>query len=116
MEDFRETMPDVYARWQDRGDMTFQFPGGEQRAAFFERAACALEDVIENAGEGPVVVVAHGGMLRAGLAYLFPETMRDWWGYALENASLTQVQVGPQGNVLVALNDRLHLDGRRPHE
>ena len=116
MEGLCETMPDVYARWQDRSDMTFEFPGGEQRAAFFERVARALDDVIENAGEGPVVVVAHGGTLRAGLAYLFPDTMRDWWGYALENASLTQVQVGSQGNILAVLNDRLHLDGGRPHE
>ena len=111
MEGLRETMPDVYARWQDRSDMTFQFPGGEQRSAFFQRVLSALNDLIASAGEGTLVVVSHGGTLRAGLAYLFPETMQDWWGYALENASLTQVRVGSGDNVLVALNDRSHLDG-----
>jgi hypothetical protein len=40
----------------------------------------------------------------------------EGWAYALENASLTQVRVGAGGNVLVALNDRLHLGGRRQDE
>ena len=31
MDDFREAMPDLYGRWQDRSDATFQYPGGEQR-------------------------------------------------------------------------------------
>jgi len=115
-ETFRQTMPEVYARWQDRRNLTFQFPEGEQRLAFFQRVGRALAEIIEDSGGQQVVVVSHGGAIRAGLAYLLPETMQNWWGYALANGSLTHVRVGREGNVLVALNDCQHLDGRTSHE
>jgi broad specificity phosphatase PhoE len=109
MNALRETMPEVYSRWQDRSDLTFQFPGGEQRLGFFRRVGRVLEEIVAQHPGEPVVVVAHGGTLRAGLAHLFPETMGDWWAYDLHTASLTHVHVCEGGNVLVALNDCQHL-------
>jgi broad specificity phosphatase PhoE len=109
LESFRTTMPQVYARWQDRSDMTFQFPGGEQRLAFFRRVGLALDEILARHRGECVAIVAHGGTLRGGLAYLLPETMSDQWTYAVHNASLTHVHVGQEGNVLVALNDCQHL-------
>jgi broad specificity phosphatase PhoE len=109
MDSFRETMPDVFRRWQARGDPGFQFPGGEQRLAFFQRVGLTLDGIVaRHPGEG-VAVVAHGGTLRAGLAHLFPETMRDWWAYALHTASITHVCMGDEVNLLVRLNDCQHL-------
>jgi broad specificity phosphatase PhoE len=113
LEEFCETMPQVYARWRNRSDMTFRFPGGEQRQAFFLRVGRALDEIIARFLGEQVVVVAHGGTLRAGMAHLIPGTMRDWWAYDLDNASLTHVRVGEEGSTLVALNDRLHLSGGR---
>jgi len=115
-ETFRQTRPEVYARWQDRRDLTFQFPEGEQRLAFFQRVGRALAEIIEESAGQQVVVVSHGGAIRAGLAYLLPETLQDWWSYALANGSLTHVRVDQEGNVLAALNDCRHLDGRESHE
>lgn len=111
MDAFRETMPEVYARWQPRGDLTFQFPGGEQRLAFYRRVGRALDDIVARHSGEQVAVVAHEGTLRAGLAHLFPETMSDWWAYDLDNASLTHVRAGEGENVLVSLNDCQHLQG-----
>lgn len=111
LESFRQTMPDVYAHWQDRTDLTFQFPGGEQRRAFFQRVGRVLDEIVGQHRGELVIVVSHGGTLRAGLAHLFPETMRDWWAYGLHNASLTHVRVGERGHVLVALDDCHHLEG-----
>jgi broad specificity phosphatase PhoE len=110
-EGFRETMPEVYDRWRDRTDLTFRFPGGEQRRGFFQRVARALDEIVQEHPGELVAVVSHGGTLRAALAHLFPETMGEWWGYALDNASLTHVRTGRRGNVLIALNDRRHLEG-----
>lgn len=109
MDTFRESMPEVYARWQNRADMAFQFPGGEQRQAFFRRVARALDEIVEQHSGEQVALVAHGGTLRAGLAHLFPETMRDWWSYTLDNASLTHVRVEHGTKALLALNDCQHL-------
>lgn len=109
---FRETLPDLFARWQDRTDLTFQYPGGEQRLEFFQRASRAMDDIAARHPDEQVVVVAHGGTLRAGLAHFFPRTMKDWWAYALHNASLTHARVGPTGSVLITLNDCQHLEGK----
>jgi broad specificity phosphatase PhoE len=110
MQEFRQSMPDLFARWQNRADLTFQFPRGEQRLAFFQRVGEALDEILAANPGGQIVVVAHGGTLRAGLAHLFPRTMSDWWAYALGNASLTHVRVASAGNSLVALNQCQHLD------
>jgi alpha-ribazole phosphatase/probable phosphoglycerate mutase len=109
MDAFRETMPEQFERWQDRYDLSFEFPGGEQRQAFFRRAALALDQIVAQHPEEQVAVVTHGGTIRAGLAHLFPKTMSDWWAYELGNGSLTHVIVSDHQNRLVALNDRQHL-------
>jgi broad specificity phosphatase PhoE len=108
-ESFETTMPEVYARWLDRGDLSFQFPGGEQRLAFYRRVGDALEEIVARHPRDTVAVVAHGGTIRAGLACLLPDTMSDWWGYALENASLTHVRAVDGATELIILNCREHL-------
>lgn len=115
-EQFQARMPAVYARWSDRGDQTFTFPGGEQRREFFQRVARALDTILARHPRGVVAIVAHGGTLRAALAHLFPDTMSDWWAYSLDNGSLTHVQVGQGTPRLKALNDCQHLerDWHRP--
>jgi probable phosphoglycerate mutase len=113
LETFRVSMPEVFARWQDRSDVTFQFPGGEQRLGFFRRVGRALDTIVARHPGEQVAVVAHGGTLRAGLAHLFPDTMGDWWAYALPNASVTHVRIGEMGNLLLALSDCQHLEGKR---
>jgi broad specificity phosphatase PhoE len=109
LDSFQESMPELHARWQDRGDMAFKFPGGEQRLAFFRRAGGALDAILTRHPQAHVAVVAHGGTLRAGLAYLFPNTMGNWWNYALDNGSLTHVRTGPPGHSILLLNDCSHL-------
>jgi broad specificity phosphatase PhoE len=109
MDGFRLTMPDVYARWEDHSDLSFQFPGGEQRLAVLHRIAQLLDEILSRHPGEPVAVVTHSGTLRAGLGYLLPETMGNWWAYSLDNASLTHVRAAMGQTVLVALNDCLHL-------
>jgi broad specificity phosphatase PhoE len=106
---FRETLPELFERWQNRHDLSFEFPGGEQRHAFFRRAAQALDQIVAQHPAEQVAVVTHGGTIRAGLAHLFPKTMNDRWAYELNNGSLTHVIVGDHKNTLVSLNDRQHL-------
>lgn len=116
MEAFRELMPQVHARWKNRSDLTFQFPGGELRQAFFRRVGETLDEIVARHQQERIAIVAHGGTIRAGLAHLFPDTMRDWWAYALSNGSLTQVLVGADSHVLAVLNDVHHLDGEAEND
>jgi broad specificity phosphatase PhoE len=103
--------PDLFTRWQDKTDMTFQWPGGEQRGEFFARASSARRKIHARHRGEKVVIVAHGGTIRACLADMLPDVLGDWWAYALDNAGLSRVWVGDQDARLIALNDTTHLLG-----
>ena len=119
LDEMEERFPDLHARWQDRSDMEFQWPGGEQRGEFFHRAAAACRRILQShltpspardspTGK-PVVLVAHGGTIRACLADLLRETLGNWWTYGLDNTGITRVRVADEGARLLVLNDTSHL-------
>ena len=106
--------PELYRRWQDKTDLSFQWPGGERRGDFFGRAADACKHICQRHVIDTVVIVAHGGTIRACLAYLLPDLLGQWWGYPLDNAGLTRVQATDAGAQLLTLNNTQHLSaGRR---
>jgi probable phosphoglycerate mutase len=111
MDGFRDKMPALFAQWRDRSDLTFHYPGGEQRYAFFRRVGDALDEIVARHPDKRIAAVAHGGTIRAGLAHLLPGTMSDWWTYDLDNGSITHVRVTTESSELVALNDTRHVEG-----
>lgn len=82
-----------YRAWVD-GNCTAQCPGGESRAAFCERSCAAFERLLEEKRKEQaedLVIVAHGGTLRAVMErFALPEQdYFDWMsgnggGYRLE--------------------------------
>ncbi len=104
-----ERDPGLYARWLDKADSEFTWPGGDRRADFFRRVSSAFDGLLARHRSGTVIVVGHGGTIRACLAHLFPVELGQWWTYKLENCALTRVEVGEDGARLVALNDAAHL-------
>jgi probable phosphoglycerate mutase len=60
--------PDEVARWRD-GDPRHTFDGGESYAAMGDRVVAALEEIAARHPEGEVLVVLHGGPIRALLAH-----------------------------------------------
>jgi len=109
LDEFRERFPDLHKRWADKTDLTFTFPGGEQRAQFFQRVGEAMEGIVERHPDQKVVVVAHGGTLRACLVHYLPAEFSQWWTYELGNCSLTRLEVGEGRAKLLGLDDRAHL-------
>ena len=109
--EMEEEHPELHARWSDRSDMDFRWPGGEQRSEFFRRAAGACRRICEAHAVGTIAVVAHGGTIRACLAHLLPDQLGQWWGYPLDNTGVTKVQVAEESTRLIHLNDTSHLSG-----
>jgi broad specificity phosphatase PhoE len=109
LDEFRERFPDLHKRWADKTDLTFAFPGGEQRAQFFQRVGEAMEGIVERHPDQKVVVVAHGGTLRACLVHYLPAEFSQWWTYELGNCSLTRLEVREGRAKLLGLDDRAHL-------
>ncbi len=104
-DEFAATFPEAFVRWQDRTDIEFTWPGGEKRAGFFRRAAQAVADIVAQHGENKVIVVCHGGVIRATLAYYLPNDYGEWWTYSLHTGSLTRLWVTVNGSRLLALNE-----------
>ncbi|MFB0534612.1 MAG: histidine phosphatase family protein [Anaerolineae bacterium] len=109
LEEFQERFPDLHERWTDKMDLSFTFPGGEQRAQFFQRVGEAIEGIVERHPGQKVVVVAHGGSLRACLVHYLPVEFSQWWTYELGNCSLTRLEARDGRAKLLVLDDRAHL-------
>jgi 2,3-bisphosphoglycerate-dependent phosphoglycerate mutase len=54
--------PDLWARWLDH-QADFELPGGESLRHFHARVLAAVRETAAQHGDGPVVVVTHGGVL-----------------------------------------------------
>ncbi len=109
LEEMKTHHPDLYERWWDRTDVEFAWPGGERRSDFFRRVSAACDEILSRHREGTVLIVAHGGTLRAMLAHLLPDQMSQWWGYELGHCTLTRLLVEDGRASLLALNDATHL-------
>jgi broad specificity phosphatase PhoE len=111
MEEFRTVFPERFARWLDKSDMSFVWPDGERRADFFWRVGQAAEGITARHGSETVVIVTHGGTIRSILAHFLPVEFGDWWGYELDNCTLTRLEVDAGQTRMLVLNDTAHLDG-----
>jgi alpha-ribazole phosphatase len=111
LDEFVERFPDLHKRWTYKMDLTFTFPGGEQRAQFFQRVGEAMEGIVERHPDQKAVVVAHGGTLRVCLVHYLPAEFSQWWTYQLGNCSLTRLEVKDGRAKLLVLDDRTHLAG-----
>jgi glucosyl-3-phosphoglycerate phosphatase len=93
--------PEHHQRWRDGLEAP---PGGESFAQLRERVAAAIESL--HAEEGTVLVVTHGGAIRAALAHLIglqPDRI-----VPVDPASATVIQMNP-GPRLAAFNVYRHL-------
>jgi probable phosphoglycerate mutase len=102
--------PDLLVRWRDRDDLTFAYPGGESKIGFARRIAETLDLIVARHPEETVIVVSHGGPLRAMLSHYFPEERKVWQGFTPGNCSVTIVNINGNGPQLVTVDDQTHLE------
>jgi alpha-ribazole phosphatase len=74
-------------------------PEGERWSALVARVGAALGDL----PAGDVLVVTHGGAMRAALAHLFGYDQRGLWAFDLPCASLLSFRLWPDGAQIVGL-------------
>jgi broad specificity phosphatase PhoE len=112
--EIRARWGEAYLRWQEN-PLGNEPPGGEPMASFGARVVTAVERLrAAHAGEA-IVVVSHGGAIRAYLCDVLGLGLSHVFRLALENASLSEVRVDGLRARLALLNDTSHLhDGARP--
>lgn len=98
------------ARWIDAPHRT-RPPGGESLAGFRSRVAAAVDALPR---EGEVLLVAHGGPLRAILARALGLRWRQVVLFQLSPCGVTRVALHRAGGHLLCLNDTAHLAVRPP--
>jgi phosphoserine phosphatase len=106
VEEIRALPGDPYAQWI-RDPLTNLPPGGEPLPTVQRRALAAVDAIAAAHPDGEdVLVVAHGGVISAYLAYHLGLPLSAIWRLTLSNCSLSRV-APPR---VLSLNDTAHLD------
>jgi alpha-ribazole phosphatase len=80
-------------------------PGGEAMADVIVRAGAALERLAKAHGGDDVVVVSHGGTIRAAVAHALRIGPDNALHLAVQNLSLTRLERHPDGWRVVCVNE-----------
>lgn len=109
---FAQSMLDpIQAKWWNSRDPRISPPGGESINQLSSRVSQFITRVNALSSEKTMLIVAHGGSLRALLCLLLEINPKYWWQMQLDHASLSVVRTSPQGAILSLLNDTSHLAG-----
>jgi broad specificity phosphatase PhoE len=94
------------ATWdQWRGDPQFVPEGGESLAQLGARVWEACDDLLDDARERDVVVVAHVSPIKAAVAWALRTDLGISWRCHLDQAAICRIAVLGRGPVLVGFNE-----------
>lgn len=98
---------DEWARW--RVDPSFRPPGGESLVELDNRVRPALEELVDEARHGHVVVVSHVSPIKSAVTWALGVGPDATWRCHLDRASICRISIGPRGPSLTAMNETAHL-------
>lgn len=108
-----ERYPELYRNYL-RDSVAHRAPGGERLEHLRERVAAAVESIARDHPNETVVVVTHGGPIRAFLCHAFGAELTTFRRISTDNCGITVFSRIPEGRWhLETLNDAAHLDGAR---
>ncbi len=87
-----------------------EYPGGENLDEFNERVIKFLPRLDSHAPEETIAIVAHSGTLRILSCHLLGLKLDHWRNIRIGLASLSIIEIFPQGTALTLLNDVSHLE------
>lgn len=87
-------------------------PEGETLKELARRVNGAIAGIVRQHQQGgEVVVVSHGGPLRAAIATVLGMDLKFYWRLRLDNGSLSIIDFRePDEGILILMNDRSHLE------
>jgi alpha-ribazole phosphatase len=97
------------AKQLSTSELELAFPGGETFTQFVDRVVTFKDRLARHGQSETVLVVAHGGPLRALLCSMLCISQSSWWQLSVDNASLSIIQTYVRGSVLTLLNETYHL-------
>lgn len=111
VKDIREKYPEIFKAWRTDKKESYICGGDASVHNASNRAKnCILDIVSKHKGE-KIVIVAHGGIIKAGLIGLFEWDMTMYHKIALGNTCINTIVFNEELNPsLLGLNDTNHLD------
>lgn len=99
--------PVLFLSWM--GDpSSVLLPGGESFDGLVSRVGSALGTILSGVGEN-ILIVCHGGTIRAALVSLLGIPPAAAWKVRVDNCSITTIDISPERTTLRCTNDTLHL-------
>lgn len=95
-------------------DLDFAPLGGESIRQASVRMNSFMTELRARHGDDNVLIVGHGGALRAGFVALMELPLEANWRFVLANCGLSVLDIYPDNAVLRLYNDTSHLDGSGP--
>ena len=86
-------------------------PGGESRAQLQARVVAAVLGIAEEHPQGRVLVISHGGALRAFICWVLAADLQSVRRIQADNCGMSVVDVRGDASRLVSWNDTSHLVG-----
>jgi broad specificity phosphatase PhoE len=109
----QERYPAQYPTYLTK-DLDFAPEGGESTRAVSVRASGIITEIKNRHIDDTVLVVGHGGSLRAAMVSLLGLPLEANWRFFFANCALTIVETYPDNAVLRLFNDSSHLNGLGP--
>ena len=107
----QQRYPHLWEINQRQEDEDLHWPGGETYREFRQRCLTGLRRIVQTHPGERVVVVTHAGVISQILGAIHGLHSAQWGFFRPGNASLTEIEWGLGGGVLLRFDDRSHLEG-----
>ncbi len=107
--DIKEKHPTTFKRWQD-DPFAVSPPQGEELEDFFKRITETMRSLIAKHQGERIIIITHGGVIRAWLTHLFAMPKEKFWRLEVDNTSLSRVKLYDEQPIFSLLNFKAHLE------
>ena len=106
--------PNEYPKYLEK-NLDYAPKGGESTRTVSARMAQIIGEIKSNHLDDTVLIVSHGGVLRAAMVSLLGMSLEGNWSFVFGNCGLTTVDTFEDNAVLRQFNDTSHLNGPVHH-
>lgn len=92
-------------------DLDFAPTGGETPRQTYARMSAFMDGMVERHMDETVLLVGHGGSLRAAIIAVMRLPLESTWSFVMANCGLSVFDTYPDNAVLRLYNDTSHLNG-----
>jgi alpha-ribazole phosphatase len=103
--EIQERWPEDYTAWQ-HDPLTRFPPGGESLDQLTERVGSFVSELHNTHAEQKIMIVAHGGSLRALICYAMKLPSHTYWRLSLATGSVSELLLHSETAVLTLFNDQ----------